>query len=85
MVEKTVTIKSELGLHLRPAGLLCGKAMEYESQILIRFRNREFNAKSVLSVLSACVQQMDEITLVCKGADEKKALEELTYFLENEI
>lgn len=85
MVERKVTIKSELGLHLRPAGLLCGKAMEYESKILIRFRNREFNAKSVLGILSACVQQMDEITLVCKGPDEEKAAEELAFFLENEI
>lgn len=85
MVERRVTIKNELGLHLRPAGLLCGKALEYECQVLIRFRNKEFNAKSVLGLLSACVQQMDEIVLVCNGKDEEKAADELAAFLENEI
>ncbi len=64
-----------LGLHLRPAGDLCRKAVEYESKIMIHFRNREFNAKSLLSVLSACVQQGDEIEVVCSGADEKEALQ----------
>ena len=42
---------------------------------MIHFRNREFNAKSLLSVLSACVQQGDEIEVVCSGADEKEALQ----------
>ena len=33
------------------------------------------NAKSVLSVLGACVKSGDEIEIVCEGADEKQALE----------
>ena len=75
MVSEKVRIRNVLGLHLRPAGDLCRKAVEYESKIMIHFRNREFNAKSLLSVLSACVQQGDEIEVVCSGADEKEALQ----------
>ena len=75
MVSEKVRIRNMLGLHLRPAGDLCRKAVEYESKIMIHFRNREFNAKSLLSVLSACVQQGDEIEVVCSGADEKEALQ----------
>ena len=61
MVKKKVTVKSKAGLHLRPARDLCKKAMEFEStQIMIHFREKEFNAKSMLGILSACVQQMDE-------------------------
>lgn len=33
------------------------------------------NAKSVLSVLGACVKSGDEIEIVCEGKDEKKALD----------
>ena len=36
------------------------------------------NAKSVLSVLGACVKCGDEIELVCEGADEQEALKALT-------
>ncbi len=75
MVSEKAKIRNVLGLHLRPAGDLCRKAVEYDSKITIHFRNREFNAKSLLSVLSACVQQGDEIEVVCSGADEKEALQ----------
>ena len=86
MTETKVKIRNEVGLHLRPAQQLCTKAMEYEgTRILIRFRGKEFNAKSLLGLLSACVQQMDEITLVCDGPQEKQASEELSAFIEHEL
>ena len=60
--------------------------MESEgTKILIRFRGREFNAKSLLGLLSACVQQMDEIVLVCDGPQEKQASKELAAFIEHEL
>lgn len=83
MVKRCVTIQSEQGLHLRPASELCSRAMKYETtKIMLRFRNREFNAKSVLGVLSACVQKMDEIELVCSGQDEEAAAAEIAAYLE---
>lgn len=86
MTETRVKIQNEVGLHLRPAQQLCTKAMEYEdTKIMIRFRNREFNAKSLLGLLSACVQQMDEIILVCDGPQEEKASRELTGFIEHDL
>lgn len=85
MVEKRLTVTNPSGLHLRPAGDLCKKASEYQSSIMIHFRNKEFNVKSLLSVLSACVQQEDEILLVCTGADEQEAAEAVASFIENEL
>ena len=67
---------------MRPAGELCKKAQKYESNIMFRFRDKEFNAKSLLSILSACVQQEDEIVLVCSGADEQEAAEQIAAFIE---
>ena len=51
MISKKVTIKNPTGLHLRPAGLFCKMALEYESKITFHYRDTEGNAKSVLSVL----------------------------------
>ncbi len=81
MVSEKVVIRNVLGLHLRPAGDLCRKAVEYDSHIMIHFREKEFNAKSLLGVLSACVQQGDEIELICSGTDEKEALQTLVDLL----
>ena len=75
MVSEKVTIKNPSGLHLRPAGILCNKAIMFQS--LITFKtgvNSVANAKSVLSVLGACVKCGDEIEFVCEGDDEVEAL-----------
>ena len=85
MISKKVTIKNPTGLHLRPAGLFCKMALEYESKITFRYRDTEGNAKSVLSVLGACIKSGDEITLVCEGDDEKEALSALVAFIESGV
>ena len=73
MVSKKVTVNNPTGLHLRPAGNLCKEAMKYKSMIKFQFRETTANAKSVLSVLGACVKSGDEITLTCEGEDEAEA------------
>ena len=85
MVEKRLTVKNELGLHLRPAGELCKLATEYKSDIKICFRNKEFSAKSILGILSACVQQEDEICVVCIGVDEEEACRAIADFIEQQV
>ncbi len=77
MVSQRVVIKNPTGLHLRPAGILCKEAMKYRSLITFSFRESTANAKSVLSVLGACVKCGDEIELVCEGDDETEALQAL--------
>ncbi len=77
MVSQRVVIKNPTGLHLRPAGILCKEAMTYRSLITFSFRESTANAKSVLSVLGACVKCGDEIELVCEGDDESEALQAL--------
>ena len=41
------------------------------------------NAKSVLSVLGACIKSGDEIEIVCEGEDEEEALKALVALVEN--
>ena len=77
MVSQKVTIKNPTGLHLRPAGILCPEAMNFKSLITFNYRGNTANAKSVLSVLGACIKSGDEIELVCDGEDEETALASL--------
>ncbi len=83
MVSQKIVIKNPTGLHLRPAGILCKEAMEFKSLITFRFRDNTANAKSVLSVLGACVKSGDEIELMCEGEDEEEALNALVNAIEN--
>ena len=83
MVSRKVTVTNPTGLHLRPAGNRCKEAMKYKSMITFQFRDTTANAKSVLSVLGACVKSGDEITLICEGEDEQEALDALTAAVES--
>lgn len=78
MVSQKIMINNPSGLHLRPAGLLCGEAIKYKSDISFIYEDGTANAKSVLSVLGACVKCGDEIELICQGTDEEEALKALT-------
>ena len=83
MVGQKVVIKNPTGLHLRPAGILCKEAMQFQSLITFTFRGNTANAKSVLSVLGACIKRGDEIELFCDGADENEALAAMVRIIEN--
>lgn len=84
MVTQKVQIINPTGLHLRPAGIFCQEAMKYKSNITFRYGiNGTANAKSVLSVLGACIKSGDEIEIACDGDDEAPALEALVALVEN--
>lgn len=83
MVSQKVIIKNPTGLHLRPAGILCKEAMNFKSKITFVYRGNIANAKSVLSVLGACIKSGDEIELNCDGEDEKEALASLVKSIED--
>lgn len=74
VVRAKIVVKNASGLHLRPTGLLCNEAMKYQSSVKFEFGNSMTNAKSVLSVLGACVKCGDEIEFICEGPDEEAAL-----------
>lgn len=83
MVSKKVLVKNPTGLHLRPAGILCKEAMKFKSHITFQIGDNTANAKSVLSVLGACVKSGDEIELAASGADEEEALAALVSVIDN--
>lgn len=83
MVKQRVVIKNPTGLHLRPAGILCKEAMQFKSLITFTVKENTANAKSVLSVLGACVKCGDEIEFTCEGVDEEEALRRLVQLVDS--
>lgn len=74
MVQAVTVIKNPSGLHLRPAGILCKEALRHKATVHFKIRSTTANAKSVLSVLGACVKSGDQVEFICEGPDEKEAL-----------
>ena len=83
MIKQKVIVKNQLGLHLRPAGILCRTAMLYKSHITLTCGTATVNAKSVLSVLGAGVKTGDVVEITCEGMDEQEALDVLVELFES--
>jgi phosphocarrier protein len=83
LIKKKITITNATGLHVKPAGVLCDNAVRFESSIrFIYNENCEASAKSILSVLAACIRCGDEIELICEGSDEEEAMETISSLFE---
>ena len=83
MISKKIVIKNPTGLHLRPAGVLCNEAVKYKSRVFFKYGDNEANAKSVLSVLGACIRSGTELEFICEGEDEDAAMAGITTVVEN--
>lgn len=83
MVNQIVRIQNPMGLHLRPASVLCNEAIKYHSTIKIVYQNAVADAKSILSVLGICVKSNSEIEICCEGPDENEALRQMVTVINN--
>ena len=70
-----------MGLHARPAAEFVRCVQRFRSEIIIHKAHEQFNASSILEVLSACLDCGTKITLHASGPDEEAALQELAGLL----
>lgn len=78
VVETSIIITNQVGLHARPARLLVQTAAQFRSQIRLRHGEKTANAKSILGVLTLGAILGDTITLHAEGEDAEEALKVLT-------
>ena len=76
MIERTLLIKGQLGLHARAAAKLVRVAGGFQSQVLLRRADSEVtaDAKSILSVLMLAASRGTELQVRATGIDEEAAL-----------
>ena len=77
MLSKEVTVKNKTGLHARPASDFVKAAGKFKSAVSIEFKEKKFNAKSIVHVLSAGISAGSTIVLSAEGEDEEQAVETL--------
>lgn len=84
MVKVGYKIKSEEGLHARPATDFCKTANKFKSKIVLVKDGTEYEAKSILMVLCAGAECGDEVEIIADGEDEKEAIDALIQTLDME-
>ena len=58
-------------------------ASKYSCDIKLDVRGTEYNAKSVLNIMSAGIKNNTQIKIICDGVDENQALTEMLDLFEN--
>ena len=76
------TIKDELGIHARPAGLLGKEAKKYESECTITKDGKTKKLTQLMMLMSLGVKQGETVTVTAEGADEDAAIAGLKEFFE---
>ncbi len=74
MKEIKYTIKDELGIHARPAGLLAKLVKEYSSTVTLTKEGKTADASKLIAIMGMGVKKGEEITITVDGADEDAAL-----------
>ncbi len=83
MIRETITIKNPTGLHTRPAKRVVDEAKKFESNSIVRYRDKEASLKSLLKILKLGISCGQEIEIQCEGSDEVIAMEKIKSFILN--
>lgn len=81
MTTFTYTIKDEVGIHARPAGLLVKEAAKYGCTIKISKGSKSVDAKKLFAVMSLGAKCGEEITVSCDGEGEETAAAAMESFI----
>lgn len=79
------TIKDELGLHARPAGLLVKEAKKFESKITLTKDDRTVSATQMMMIMSMGIKKDAEVTITVEGPDEEEAYAAIEKFFKENL
>lgn len=81
----TYTIKDELGIHARPAGLLAKVAKKFNSEIIIKKDEKSVNAVKLMSLMGLGIKFGDTVIVTVSGDDEDSAFEAMKEFFKSNL
>ncbi len=85
MTEKEVYVKSDAGVHARPAMMLVREAMKYPCEIFLIKDAIEANGKSIMSVLGLAITSGSRLVVRAVGESEEDAVEKLALLIESDF
>ncbi len=77
MIEISIKLTLEHGLHMRPAGIFVQEASKYKSKITIFNGDQMADGKSIMGLLTLGLGHGSVMKIVADGPDEHRALEHL--------
>lgn len=79
------TVKDELGLHARPAGLLVKEVKNFQSKVTLEKDGKSVDASRLMAVMGMGVKKDQTVTVKVEGDDEDAACEAIKAFFETNL
>ena len=81
----TYTVKDELGIHARAAGMLVKEVKNFQSKVMLEKDGKTVDASRLMAVMSMGVKQGQTVTITVEGEDEDAAYEAVKAFFESNL
>lgn len=78
MIERSVEIVNQNGIHARPAAEIVKTAGRFKSQITLAREDLEVNGKSIMGVMMLAAEFGSKVQLRADGPDAQEAVDALT-------
>ena len=85
MKEFSYTIRDEMGIHARPAGMLVKEAKKYDSSITISKNGQSADLKKLFAIMQLAAKQGDKVRVTVEGKDEDIAAASLERFFQDNV
>lgn len=79
------TVKDELGIHARPAGMLVKEVKNFKSKVTLEKDGKVIDTTRLMAVMSMGVKKDQTVTITVEGADEDAAYDALKSFFETNL
>ena len=79
------TVKDELGIHARPAGMLVKEVKNFQSKVTLEKDGKSVDASRLMAVMGMGVKKDQTVTVTVEGDDEDAACEAIKEFFETNL
>jgi len=80
-MERTIVIKSTVGLHASLASKMVQSATKYDVDIKLLYHDKVVDVKSILGLLSLAIPSGENVVLTATGKDAEIAMDEIEKLL----
>ena len=81
MIRREMTIELAKGLEARPVAVFVQVASQYDCSIIVEYREKRVNAKSIMGMMSLGIAQGEKVVVIADGPDEKAAISGIEKYL----
>ena len=79
------TVKDELGIHARPAGMLVKEVKNFQSKVTLEKDGKSVDASRLMAVMGLGVKIDQTVTVTVEGDDEDAACDAIKAFFETNL